>query len=376
MFALAEEFEARGHEAHVAMARTYLPLTKALPPRIRVHVTPEMYPLRLGRTGLVERFDEGLESDRANLAGSSALSDSDKRRRGARLREMVARDAALLDAVKPDVIITDYRFTPNLIKPPRPEPIFHISHLLGYPSFFRRVQGSLPFPLESGPLLVPGIVDIEDVRGQNCLLGAETRQYLCGPFRWRGWSRLARDLPLPPPSDVFLVFGSTGNADRIVPWLLRHLPERYRISAIASEKSARAPARRGVHVAKSGHLESFLRRTKVAFCHGGHGTVMECIRQRVPLAIFPQTIEQLEIGRRIETLRLGILVKRPYRELAEADLDELFERLQTDSRIETSLEKHARLLRRQDGAKCAASIVLRALAAPTPRRAALRAGRG
>lgn len=97
------------------------------------------------------------------------------------------------------------------------------------------------------------------------------------------------------------------------------------------------------------------------------------------MAIFPRNVEQLEIGRCIEALHLGVLVKQPYEELRGEQLGALIDKLRTDARIELELEKHSALLRAEDGPRRAVSIVLDSLAgrvgaASAPRLRSLRAG--
>jgi hypothetical protein len=356
--ALAEAFDVRGDQVHVVLSRAHGYVRKVLPARIRVLPSPEMPPVRMGPSGLLADYQDGVASDRANLARSSALSVADQRRRSQRLTQMLERDAAIIGQVRPDAIIADQRVTPALLPRVGGERLFHVSNILGYPSFFQRLSGALPFPLETGRVLVPGVAEIE-YAGEPAVSGRGGTP--CGPFRWEGWRRLNSSAAVPPPSDVFLTFGSTGNGRRITPWLLDHLPSRYRVSAIASETPSVA-ARPDAYVTPRGDLGSFLARTTVAFCHGGHGTVMECILHRVPMVILPQNIEQLEIGRRIERLGMGILVKRPYDQLTPSALGEMVESLKTDDEVRTNLDRYARLLQAQDGAFGAVSIVHRGLA--------------
>lgn len=377
--ALAEELDAQGHEVHVALDHRYPDVIRALPPRIRVLATPEMDAGATRSFGPIVRYDDCVEGNRANLESANRMDRAELRRRAARLGEMVRRDVAILEEVRPDAVITDYRFTTELVPRSRPENVFHISHLLGYPSLYRRLTSAHFFPLDSGRLLVPGVRAIECWRREASDRGSAARESLCGPFRWRGWQRMSRETPLPPPADVFLCFGSTGRAEQIVPWLLENIPEHYRISGIAAGQ-AHAAARRGAYLEQRGDLERFLPHTEVVFCHGGHGTVMECIFHRAPMAIFPQNIEQLEIGRCIEALGLGVLVKQPYEQLRGQQLAALIEKLRTDACIKLELEKYSALLRADDGPRRAASIVLDSLgtvgAAPAaPAEVTLAAGR-
>ena len=89
---------------------------------------------------------------------------------------------------------------------------------------------------------------------------------------------------------------------------------------------------------------------------------MECILHRTPMVVFPHNIEQLEIGRHIENMHLGILVKRPYDQLSADELGDLIEKIRTDARMRVNLRKYSMLLRRQSGPKEAVSIVLGSLA--------------
>jgi UDP:flavonoid glycosyltransferase YjiC (YdhE family) len=357
ILALAEEFDARGDEVHVVMSRAYAPLRKALPPRIDVHPAPEMFAMRTGPDAAVASYEESAEADRVNAARSSRSSPSERKRRGERVSEMLARDASIVEQVRPDAIVTDYRFTPALLPGIERERLFHVSNLLGYPSFVRRVSGAWPFPLGSGHILVPGVREIEYGRHPPAPAIPGRRESLCGMFRWQGWNRLDPDAA-PPRTDLFLFFGSTGNSGRIMPWLLRHLPQPYSVSGIGAGANERV----GAHIARRGNLEQFLTRTELALCHGGHGIVMECILHRVPMLVFPHNIEQLEIGRQIERLGLGILVRRPCHRLTGPELGEMVEAVRTDDRIRANLERYSALLSRHDGAREAASIVHRSLA--------------
>ncbi len=360
-FALAEEFDAQGHRVFVAADPTYRALAKLLPPHIRVLPTPEMDPAAARSFGPISHYRRGTLEDRENLENSSRLTPSELRLRGQRMATMVERDSAIVEAVRPDAIITDYRFTPSLFKLSKDTALFHVSHVLGYPSFFRRVIQTDFFPLDAGHILVPGISEIEYGDDATPCKNPQRRESLCGPFRWDGWARLHRGCARPPRAHIFLFFGSTGNSEGIVPHLLRTLAERYAVSAIAPDLGEDA-GRPGAHVVASGNIESFLDSADMVFCHGGHGTVMECIIHRKPMVIFPHNIEQLEIGIAIEKMGLGILMKRPFRELSSAALEEAIDRVAADDRIATRLETYSARLIREDGTKKAVSTVLRSLA--------------
>ena len=357
--ALAEELDAAGHEVVIAASNASRRIASVLPPRIRLVATREMYKRAAEHSGEIAHYSPGTANDRANLEISSRMDRAGQRRRNQRMTQMMTSDAAILSDVRPHAIITDYRFTVPLMRP-APAPIFHISHILGFPSLHRRALGTVFFPLDRGHILVPGVRDIEYWRQRPPAPSAERCETLCGAFRWRGWQRLQQTEPKRPPSDVFVFFGSTGNGAQIVPWLLRKIPDRYRVHCIASGLKAPA-ARKNLHIARSRPLDGFLDNTQVAVCHGGHGTVMECIRNRTPTIISPHNLEQLEIGRRIEAMGLGVLVKRRFDQLAANDLSVIISRTIADGRLRTNLEKYSAILRRSDGAKNAAETVLRHL---------------
>jgi len=344
--ALAEEFDAQGHEVHLALDGYYRELTSALPASVRIHSTPELDPDATRRFGPILCYEDNVAADRANLESADRLDAAELRRRGERLAEMVQRDAAIVEDLRPDAVITDYRYTVERLRGARPRHIFHISHLLGYPSLYQRSRGARFAPLDTGRILVPGVAAIETVRAGTSHWGSRSQESLCGPFRWRGWERLRPARASPPPSDVFLCFGSTGRAEHIVPALQQALGARCRISTIPAEPT---------------DLEPYLTRTEVAFCHGGHGTVLECILHGTPMAIFPQNIEQLEIGHGIEALGLGILVKQPYEQLSGHELCALIERLKSDPALRCQLQKYSALLRSENGPQRAAAIVLEQL---------------
>jgi hypothetical protein len=345
--ALAEELDAAGQEVVIAAGNPSRRIASVLPPRIRLVATPELDERADGPSGDIAHYEPGVANDRANLEHSSRMDQAEQRRRNECVTRMIARDEAILSEVRPDAIITDYRFTVPLMRRTPPAPVFHISHIVGFPSLHRRALGTVFFPLDRGHILVPGVRDIEYWRQRPPAATAERCETFCGVFRWRGWQRLQPATPPPPSSDVFVFFGSTGNDNQIVPWLLRHIPDRYRVQRLAPDWN--------------GPLDAFLENTKVAICHGGHGTVMECIRSRTPMVIFPHNLEQLEIGRRIEQMGLGVLVKRRFDQLDANELDAILSRTMADGRIRTHLEKYSAILRRSDGAKNAAETVLRHL---------------
>ena len=357
--AIAEEFDARGDEVHVVLSRAYGYLKELLPPRIRILRSPEMYAVRSGAAGLIASYEDSPPSDEKNLRRSGMLSAWDLRRRGRRMTQMLEHDTSIVEQVRPDALITDYRFTPALMKNVRHGQVFHIANILGYPSFFRRVKGTLPFPLDSGHILVPGIKEIE-YGNDSVPSGGPDTESMCGVVRWGGWARMNPNSPACPRSNIFLFFGSTGGSGRIVPWLLRHLSRRYLISGVA--RLCDGDSTHAGFMASKGNLGDFLTRTELALCHGGHGTVMECIRNAVPMVIFPRNIEQLEIGRQVERLGLGIVMKRAYPQLAASELADAVEFVRTDPRIQANAESYASLLRNGNGAREAVSAVHRSLA--------------
>lgn len=354
--ALAEEFESQRHDVYVAVNRTYARLTNVLPRGIRVVRTREM-PASATRSFGMLRNDCGD----GDAVVPERIGRGELRRRGKRLVEMIERDAAIIDAVNPDAIITDYHFTPRLLPLSPQRRLFHISHILGYPSFYRRVNGTDFYPLDTGHILVPGVERIEYSRSSARAVNSGRRESFCGMIQWRGWSRLYSDSAAPPRSDVFVFFGSTGNAKRAVPALLRAIPKQCRVSIVAGE-GIEIDAHENVYVSRGGNLERFLDNTDVVFCHGGHGTVMECILHRVPMAIFPHNVEQLEIGQRIEDMGLGILVRTPCDQLSDNEVRDLIERLRTDADLRRKLDEYSALLRDVDGAREAAATVLQSLA--------------
>ena len=353
--AVAEEFDAHGHEVHVAMCDAYPDVRNALPPGIRVVWAPEMHQHAARHFGHIEYYGEGPSSDSANLAGCNDMDEAEELCRAERLMEMVEHDTVLVEKVNPDAIVTDYHYTALLKRSQRHCKVFHISHLLGYPSLCRRVHGSLPFPLDDGNVLVPGLEDIE-----YCMCSSKSgRETSCGAFRWRGWQRMETD-GSPPRSDVFLFFGSTGNGEKAVPLLLDALPKKYRVSAIASGFGNRQG--NGAYIRSRGSLQRYLEMSEVAICHGGHGTAMECIYHRTPMIVIPNNVEQLEIGRCMERLGLGILVKKPCRDLNGDDLREIIERVRSDEHIKARLLEYSTQLRLQRGTQKAMEKILQCLA--------------
>lgn len=342
--ALAEALAAQGDEACVVASRAHARLLRALPPGVRVLHSPELPPVRPPRGSLSAGHEEGAAADRSTLERSSRLPRGDLSRRGERLRRMLARDAEILASERPDAIVADGRATPVLLGA-RP-PLFQLANWLGHASFVQRATGAVPFPLGEGRLLVPGIPEIEGAPGRAARF--------FGPMVWGGWARLGTALPCPPPSDVLLSFGSTGDGARLGPWLARALPRRYRLTAVGM---APLEGRPDARLLPAGSLAPHLAATRVVLCHGGHGTVMESLLHGRPVIVFPANIEQLEIGRRIQHLGLGRLAPAPGADLTPAGLEGMVEELAADVATQSALARVSHLLCAQAGAAGAAAAI-------------------
>lgn len=354
--ALAEAFDAAGHTVHVADCGAYPQILRSLPSSIRVEETLEFPPHASRSFGPIRSFREGTAADRANLEQATALDADEVRRRAKRLARMVERDRILIDTLQPDAIVTDYRFTPSMMELPPELRLFHISHVVGFPSLHRRVFGQDVFPLDAGHILVPGVRPIEYWRRRPAAATDARRESLCGPFFWRGWQRLDREASGEICSDVLLCFGSTGHGEGVVPRLRDHLEGPYRVADLTTTSD-------GLELNRMGDLGRFLSKTEVAICHGGHGTVMQCILHRVPMIIIPHNVEQLEIGRRMAKMGLSRLVTSPAAKLDGNELRHLVESVGGDRRMRSRLAVYSRRLEQEDGADRAASIVLDALEA-------------
>lgn len=354
-FALAEKLHEYKAEVHIAVCDHYQDLVGALPEDIIIHPSLEM-PSESSRSfGTIVSFEEGAEGDLINLNSANDLDAEEMQIRAHFLRKMVEQDEVLIEKVQPDIIITDYRFTILNMQLDEHIRVFHISNFLGFPSFYDRVRKQLFSPLNEGTVLVPSIASLEE---QNKQFSSQNGNvHWCGPFRWKGWNRLHSVDSEQPKADVFLSFGSTGNAKQLIPWMIRSIDADYSL-LISQDDKHMYESRKNVHVERFGSLEHCLKRSRIVCCHGGHGTVLESILQETPMIIFPNNLEQLEIGRRIQQLGLGVLMNQPQTEITEVQLNQTIKELLKNDQIKENLAHFAQLLHSMNGVEKAAEIIL------------------
>jgi hypothetical protein len=354
VLALAEEIDAAGHEAILATSDGALPILRALEPGVRRVEAYDDPGLKAARPHLATT-EEGPRADRANLEGMGPQDPQGRTELARQMAQMAEADRALIEQTRPDAIVVDHRFTAWPALRGLRDRTFHITPLLGLPSLHRRTTGRLPYPFEEARLLVPGIRQIECWRRTDPSAADPGRIKLCGPFRWRGWARLRGAQAPSPPAEALVFFGSTGEEARVGSalrraadgWLdARWVGDSWKSSVDGMD----APAL---------DLEVGLATSEMLICHGGHGTVMEALLHARPVVVIPSNPEQLEIGRRLEAMGLGLLVRQRAETITRADLAGLVSRIRGDADMRRRLERYSGLLRQKaDGARRAAAIVL------------------
>jgi UDP:flavonoid glycosyltransferase YjiC (YdhE family) len=104
-------------------------------------------------------------------------------------------------------------------------------------------------------------------------------------------------------------------------------------------------------------LEFYLKHTSLVICHGGHETVMAAIRQKKPMIIIPNNLEQLEIGRRVQELSLGILINKPYQTIKIEELKNSITSLMANKMVQSKLDFFSSLIYQSKGAQVAAQFI-------------------
>ena len=363
VLALAEEIDLAGHEAILATSDGALPVLRALKPGVRLVEAYDDPGLKAVHARLASTA-AGRGADRSNLHGMGPRDAAGRAELAGQMARMAAADRALIELIKPDAVVVDHRFTAWPADRGLRDSTFHVSSLLGLPSLHRRVTGRLPYPLGEAKLLVPGIRQIECWRRKDPSAAEPGRISMCGPFRWKGWARLRRTQAALPPAEALFFFGSTGEAERARPVLRRAAGGwlNFRWVGQARPGVMDGPGEPAVD------LERGLASAELLICHGGHGTVMEALMQARPVIVIPSNPEQLEIGQRIETIGLGLLVRQSLETITGADLAALVTRARGDDRMRRKVEQYSGLLRQSaDGARRAAGIVLGHLGAELSR---------
>jgi hypothetical protein len=354
VLALAEEIDAAGHEAILATSDGGLPIFQALKPgvrRIEAYDDPGLKDAR----ALLTSTAGGRRGDRSNLHGMGPQDSQGKSEIARQMARTAAADRALIERIEPDAMVVDHRFTGWPADRGLRDRTFHISALLGLPSLHKRVTGRLPYPLQGGRLLVPGIREIECWHRKDPSAAQPGRVALCGLFRWQGWARLRGSQRALPRTQALFFFGSTGDGARARAalgeaaegWLNHRWVGNAWCGAV---DAAREPAV---------DLESGLTGAELLICHGGHGTVMEALFYERPVIVIPSNPEQLEIGHRLEKMGLGLLVRQRVETITRAGLAELIASVSENARMQRRVKRYSALLRQKaDGAKHAAAIVL------------------
>ncbi len=343
--ALAEQLCKTGQDVYVAASDDYAGLLALADPRITVLPSLEMYADATKSFGQISYGEGGNVNELELLEASTRLELPELERRSKLLKKIIARDTEIIEQVCPDAIVIDYHFAPLLISKTKEIPVFCISHKIGYPTLCHRTQGKYPYPFNENTILVPGIGGFENTGNERDADDTKNNWTMCGMFSWKGWQRIQSNVP--EKNDVFLFFGSTGCSEQLTPWFIDQLQSRYKLSYLDQQKAGQFL-----------DLSSFLKQASVVICHGGHETVMECIRQKKPMIIIPNNLEQLEIGRRVEELKLGILIAQPYYSIAVETLTNAIGKLKTDREVDESLQRFAAEISKADGAEVAADIII------------------
>ena len=357
-FSLAEKLLKYNVDVHIACNSHYSDLIQILPEGIFIHETIEMPPSSSRSFGAIKSFGDTKEDDLLNLESANNLSSEELAIRADYLKKMVAHDKQLIAQLKPDIIVTDYRYTVTMLPEIQEHRVFHISNVLGFLSFYNRVRGTFFSPLDTGNILVPSIPELELNNDKSAIENLHINW--CGHFAWQGWKRLYNEAIVLDEVDVFLCFGSTGNGPVLVPWLVENIDKNYTIRMV-SDSDYHIKPQENLHSVQFGYLEECLKKSKIICCHGGHGTVMESIIHQTPMLIFPNNLEQLEIGRQIQKLGLGILIDQSQETITKEYLNSTIKQLLSNTTIQKNLIQYSKILKQHNGPEKAVSILLEAL---------------
>lgn len=133
----------------------------------------------------------------------------------------------------------------------------------------------------------------------------------------------------------------------MTPWLIENLSDRYKLSYLSTDNQD------GQFI----NLDTYINQTKLVICHGGHGTVLECILKKKPMLIIPNNLEQLEIGKRVQTLKLGVLISKPYDKITINELTTSINRLLGDKVIKQHLSSFSEKISKENGVEKATNII-------------------
>lgn len=342
--ALAEELCNENCHVFVALSDDYSAIFHLIDDRVQIVSSIEMFTEATKKYGQIHRSVDEIIDEKTVFENSTRLEKTEIVKRGQQLKKIIQRDTEIIEEIRPDAIVLDYHFAPLLIPAVKEIPTFYITHNIGYPSMYRRIYGKNPYPFTESNILMPGISNFENTRETTTNEYEGNQWQACGTFTWNAWESFATNIE---KSDIFLFFGSTGCTEQLTPWCIKTVAPFYTVSNAAYGKDA-----------KMIHLASYLKQSALVICHGGHGTVMECIKQQKPMLIIPNNLEQLEIGRQIEKLQLGILFNQHYEDIDPEEFIKSIDSLLKNKTVKKNLKKMSEQLSKKEGATIAAATIM------------------
>lgn len=259
-------------------------------------------------------------------------------------------ESALLQRLRPELVVSDFRFTAPISARRAGVPCAGIVHgsalrlaqqpaevaklivgqrrLMGvlFPWVFQKVMARVasrlhPFLDQAGMprvrtpfALLPGDVTlIADVPGfvpdQR-----PARSAVIGPLQWSGWSQSQPELDLPRDRPVvYVTMGSTVEAAPLLMKILQALAGADFFVVVAAgpmrlPDDFRVPDNARLFATVPG--DWVMRRSAIAIHHGGHGTLMQALAAGVPSLMIPHNPDQIVVSRQAEALGAGRTVSR------------------------------------------------------------------
>lgn len=321
------------------------------------------------------------------------------------LERMIDADLALIREIRPDLVLTDGRFSAMVstqIARVRHAAIVNVSstayRAVPYVPLFDRIpaQGALRRFLDRLNLRIEMLVFDRvmssftrlsrryrlpvTVTATNCLTGAgmtllpDSPRYfptvdLPANYHYVGPLILRTSTPPPPwwgdlaarrEPVIYLTMGSTGVPDFFVKVdsLLRDLPCSL-VIATAGSPCTIPEARGGLFVTDFIDGDLIMGISSAVVCHGGNGTVYQALSHGCPLLCIPTIPDQAFNGRRVEALGLGRSI--PWETCARSPrlFREIIEDLITNRELRKRVDEFAGHLKEFSGERRAADILER-----------------
>ncbi len=331
---IADELAKRGHQVEFASsaANRELIIKAGYPSHLVKQLCHEQIIVTGAPKSYLDRYQQNTQNCRHNDKFG--------------LKEMASQDLAVLNKVKPDIVICDASPTSYLAATVLGIPCVMVKNILGYiDSNLSKhaiksglnLTDELDFTLENKmskefhsdcvklnkafvetyktiPFIIPGVPEFEKINNVNIFQNMS--HCFVGNLEWQGWAKSSKpDLTKYRNKTVILVtFGSSFPFESLIINILSAFKDDPYHIIINTGNQFNCPEiqqyQTNFDIYPYLSLNDFLEIADIIVCHGGHGTIMSALKTGAPSVVIPFNGDQMVISKQIEELKCGIRIKK------------------------------------------------------------------